>query len=209
MEKFFTLRAEKQEHIINAAMHAFGRNGYKKASIADIAEEAGIAKGMVSYYFGSKHNLYMYLAELCGKVIQEEFLSRFDKNVTDFFDKIKMSTEIKMAMIKKHTHIISFLASLYYETDSEVLDDIENFKKSGEDIRGQWILEGIDTSRFKDDVNPELLARFLVWAGEGFANGVPLDFAQEETGGRIDEFMNEFYVCLDLMKKYFYKEEEM
>ena len=88
MENFFKLRADKQEHIINAALSVFGRNGYKKGSIADIAEEAGIAKGMVSYYFGSKKNLYLYLAELCGTTLLDEMEKRFDKTVTDFFDKM-------------------------------------------------------------------------------------------------------------------------
>ncbi|MCL2703815.1 MAG: TetR/AcrR family transcriptional regulator [Defluviitaleaceae bacterium] len=207
MEKFFTLRAEKQEHIINAALHIFGRNGYKKASIADIASDAGIAKGMVLYYFGSKKNLYLYLADLCGRIIKEEFRERFDNTLTDFFDRIKMATEIKVSMMKKHTHIISFLASMYVETDKEVLEDVAVFKKGAEGARGSWMFDGIEVSRFKDDVDPELISRFLVWAGEGFGNAMPLDLSKMESMEKLDEFMRDFYNCLDLMKKYFYKEE--
>jgi len=81
MEEFFTLRAEKQNHIIDAALTVFGRNGYKKSSIADIAEKAHIAKGMVIYYFGSKKNLYLYCAELCGDLLEKEMEKGFDPTV--------------------------------------------------------------------------------------------------------------------------------
>lgn len=67
--------------------------------MADIAEEAGISKGMVTYYFGSKKNLYLYLAELCGKIFVDAIENYFDRGVTDFFDKIRMGTEIKMAAL--------------------------------------------------------------------------------------------------------------
>ena len=109
LEKFFKLRAEKQEHIINAALTVFGRNGYKKASIADIAGEAGIAKGMVTYYFGSKKNLYLYLSQLCGRLLIQEVGGGIKQDVSDFFDRIKTAADIKIGLMKKHPAIISFL----------------------------------------------------------------------------------------------------
>jgi AcrR family transcriptional regulator len=44
--------------ILDGAMLAFGRNGYKRATLADVAEEAGVSPGTVSHYFGSKANLF-------------------------------------------------------------------------------------------------------------------------------------------------------
>ena len=200
MENFFKLRAEKQEHIINAALHNFGKNGYKKASIAEIAEEAGISKSMVLYYFGSKKNLYLYLGELCRDLVVEEIGKHIDNGITDFFDKIKMATNLKVAMMKKHLSILSFLVSMYHETDKEVLGEIEKFKESGAGFRNRMVLEDADIAKFKDDVEPELLMKFLVWAGEGIAK----DFEVSDIN-RIDSVKDEFFACLDLMKKYFYK----
>jgi len=201
LESFFNLRAEKQEHIINAALIVFARNGYKKASIADIAEEAGIAKGMVIYYFGSKKNLYLYLAELCGKIMVEEMEKGFDKSVTDFFDKLKMITDIKIAVIKRHPAVISFLTSLYYETHMDVREEVKQFIANGVNIRGKWIFDGMDITKFKDDVDPKLLERFLVWTGEGMADNIPMDRMVDQ----IDECVKDYYDCLDLMKRHFYK----
>jgi AcrR family transcriptional regulator len=55
--------AEKRESILDSAVRAFGRHGFKKASIEDIAQHAGVAKGTVYLACESKEELY-YLAVL-------------------------------------------------------------------------------------------------------------------------------------------------
>ena len=203
MDNFFKLRADRQRHIIDAALVQFGRNGYKKTSIADIAEQAGIAKGMVSYYFGSKKNLYLYLAEFCAQMLVEEIGASYDKTVIDFFDRIKMLTEIKMAVIKRQAASVSFMAGLYLETDPAVYTELKAFIKDGAAIRDKWIADGADLTKFHSDVDPKLLERFLVWAGEGMAK----DLSQDEGISQLEASVETFYRCLDSMKKYFYKEE--
>ena len=49
-----TRRAE----ILDGAVLAFGQNGYKRATLADVAEYAGVSAGTVSHYFGSKARLF-------------------------------------------------------------------------------------------------------------------------------------------------------
>ena len=46
-EKFFDLKKEKQDRMINAALKVFASNGYKHASTDDIVTEAGISKGLL------------------------------------------------------------------------------------------------------------------------------------------------------------------
>jgi TetR/AcrR family transcriptional regulator, transcriptional repressor for nem operon len=43
--------------IISAAMRLFGRCGYFQTSVGDIAEEAGMLKGNIAYYFKTKPEL--------------------------------------------------------------------------------------------------------------------------------------------------------
>ena len=206
MENFFTLRAEKQNHIIDAALAAFGRNGYKKTSLADIADKAHIAKGMVIYYFGSKKNLYLYCAELCYGIIQTEMEKGFDPSVTEFFDKMKMLSEIKLAAMKRHPGINAFLTSVYYETDKEVREELNEFISKGLEKRQQLIVHEADTSRFRDDIDPKLLDRFFVWVAEGFASSIQRSNETEQME-QTEIFVRDFYTCMDWMKKYFYKEE--
>ena len=202
LDNFLNDRAEKQDHIINAAMNIFGKNGYKKASVADIAEEAGIAKGMINYYFGSKKNLYISLVQIGGKIMAEEMQKRYDPNIVDFFDNLKMMIGIKIEIMKEHPALLCFLSSVYKETGEEVVNETKEFLSSGFNTREKMIFEGIDVSRFKDDVDPKLINKFLVWVAEGFTNSMQNELSFDQ----IDEFTEELYKCLDLMKKYFYKE---
>ena len=204
MENFFKIRAEKQEHIINAAFAVFGRQGYKKASVADIADAAGIAKGMVTYYFGSKKNLYLYLAEFGQKVMIEKIARHFDMSVRDYFDKIKMGTEIKAAILKEHPALLQYFVSMYYEQDADVAMEIKTLIDESTLIANTVLMEDTDISKFKEGFEPETISKFIHWAG----NGLVMDLQLEKDADKFDEFVQEFYKLLDLMKAVFYKEDE-
>jgi AcrR family transcriptional regulator len=46
--------ADKRRLILDAAVRAFARNGFHACRVSDIADEAGVAYGLVYHYFGSK-----------------------------------------------------------------------------------------------------------------------------------------------------------
>src|SRR5690348_5774943 len=54
---------DKHEAILTAAFSLFGHYGYRRTSIDDIAQEAGIAKGTVYLYFKSKDEIFRALAQ--------------------------------------------------------------------------------------------------------------------------------------------------
>src|SRR5713226_5957799 len=63
------LSSENREKILQAAFAVLSRQGYENASIKDIAEEAGVAQGLVHYYFKSKQQLVIaVLFEVCKKM---------------------------------------------------------------------------------------------------------------------------------------------
>jgi AcrR family transcriptional regulator len=49
--------ADKRRIILDAAVHVFARKGYHTCRVGDIAEEAGIAHGLLYHYFGSKEEV--------------------------------------------------------------------------------------------------------------------------------------------------------
>lgn len=84
-EKFFDLKSEKQDRIINAALYLFAVNGYKHASTDEMVRTAGISKGLLFHYFGSKAGLYAYLVDFSVKYMLYEF-KRVIGEETDYFD---------------------------------------------------------------------------------------------------------------------------
>ena len=202
MENFFKIRAEKQEHIINAAFAVFGRQGYKKASVADIAEAAGIAKGMITYYFGSKKNLYLYLYEFGQKTIVEKILQHFRNDVTDFFEKVRMATEVKVAVAKEYPGLQQFFVSMISEKDKEVVADIQGLANESFQLGYSALMNNTDFSKFREDIDPQKIVRLVHWAG----NGVLMDLQLRGNADKIDEYVQEYYDLLDMMRAMFYKE---
>lgn len=49
--------SDTRDKILQAAFTVLSRQGYENASIKEIAEEAGVAQGLVHYYFKSKQQL--------------------------------------------------------------------------------------------------------------------------------------------------------
>ena len=202
MDKFMGLPAERQKNLVDAALAAFGKMGYKKASIGDIAAAAGISKGLVFHYFGSKKALYLYLMEFTGEMMISEMDRRFDKNIPDFFDRIRLATEIKMSLLGKYPAILAFFGSMYYETDEEVAENIRGVLAKSEGFRGGLAFDGMDASKFKDGIDPQLVYNILVKFSEGYVSGTP-GAASPDLG----KLQSEFEACLILMKNNFYKEE--
>src|SRR5260370_36704957 len=63
------LSSDTREKILQAAFAILSRQGYENPSIKGIAEEAGVAQGLVHYYFKSKQQLVIaVLFEVCKKM---------------------------------------------------------------------------------------------------------------------------------------------
>ena len=63
---------DKVQRIIEAAASVMGREGYAGTSMKDIAQEAGIAQGLIHYYFASKDELVMaVLKQACSQMLAE------------------------------------------------------------------------------------------------------------------------------------------
>ncbi|HWQ71096.1 MAG TPA: TetR/AcrR family transcriptional regulator [Desulfitobacteriaceae bacterium] len=199
MEKFYNLPIEKQNNIIDASLKSFGTNGYKKTSISDIANAAGISKAMIFHYFGTKKALYLYLINYCCSIMMKEVDEHFDNTVTDFFDRIMLSTKTEISVMKKHPAIPLFLKSIYFENDQAVKADIKAILTMGEDFRNKIAFEGMDSSKFKDNVDPKLVLKMLTLLADGFTRQISnIDF---------DSLLKEFAEYMNLLKNNLYKEE--
>ncbi len=52
---------DKPQHIVDAAIRVFARNGYYNSRVSDIAREAGIASGTIYLYFRTKEEILVTL----------------------------------------------------------------------------------------------------------------------------------------------------
>lgn len=86
----------KSEVIINSAVKIFVRDGFDKASISDIAQEAGISKGTIYLYFANKEDLieksfwhcHQLDADACDKGL-ENYKSSMEKLINRAYNSIQ------------------------------------------------------------------------------------------------------------------------
>jgi len=198
MDNFFKVRVEKQNHIINAAFVIFGRQGYRKASLSDIAKIAGITKGMITYYFGSKKTLYLYLLEICQSLLLDAVKERINDN-TDFFTRLQITVEVQVKAMKEHPGLLSFTNSIYKESDPEVMTELDASIISDQK-QYDFLYEGIDEIKFKPGFDPKLICRFILWAGSGFAEEL---HEMKYTREQLEKATSDFYECIKIMRETF------
>lgn len=91
-KQFEEIREASQEKIIRAALELFGTKGYDATSITEIAEKAGISKGLLYHYFDSKETL---LASMLAQInsyetafmarVQDPDPRKFIRNIIEWF----------------------------------------------------------------------------------------------------------------------------
>jgi AcrR family transcriptional regulator len=50
---------ERREQILCCAMRLFGEHPYASVSTTELARQAGVARGLINHYFGTKRDLYL------------------------------------------------------------------------------------------------------------------------------------------------------
>jgi len=180
--KFFDLKKEKQDRMINAALKMFALHGYRHASTDDIVREAGISKGLLFHYFGSKLGVYTFVYDYSVRYMTLELKSTVDAGETDVFELVKQSECARMHAMRGYPYMQQFLNRSMSEDVSEALLAIEE-KRNGlleayEAIRSQMdfaslpagmegeklykildmTIKGLMTERFQDaSFQPEML----------------------------------------------------
>ncbi|MFN8149670.1 MAG: helix-turn-helix domain-containing protein [Solirubrobacterales bacterium] len=70
-------RDERRLQILAAAARLFSERGYSAVSTTEIAEEAGVARGLLNHYFGTKRGLYI-------EVVREMLRMRPSQEVPEY-----------------------------------------------------------------------------------------------------------------------------
>ena len=123
--KFFDLKKEKQDRMINAALKVFALQGYRHASTDDIVKEAAISKGLLFHYFGSKLGVYDFIYDYSVRYMNLELKSNVDPKEKDLFVLLKQTEAAHMHAMRGYPYMQQFLNRSMSEDVSEALLAIE------------------------------------------------------------------------------------
>lgn len=181
--KFFELKKEKQDRMLNAAMKEFALQGYLHASTDQIVKYAGISKGLLFHYFENKLGLYTFVYDYSVRYMSLE-LKSVDKGEQDLFELFRQTEAAHMRAMREYPYMQQFLnrsmaedvgaALIATETmKNDLTDTYTNIYKQadyskfpagvdGKKIRNmlQLTIKGLMTERFLDaSFQPEMLYR--------------------------------------------------
>lgn len=147
--KFFDLKKEKQDRMINAALKVFALHGYRHASTDDIVREAAISKGLLFHYFGSKLGLYAFIYDYSVRYMTLELKSTVSAEETDMFELVKQAECARMHAMRGYPYMQQFLNRSMSEDVSEALLAVEEKRdmllEAYAGIRGQMDFEKLPT----------------------------------------------------------------
>lgn len=97
-----------EEKIISAAEKVFIEKGLAGARMQEIANEAGINKALLHYYYRSKEKLFRMVFQLALKTFVPNLLKAFEGQ-EDFFIKIEHFVHAYLSVMEKNPHIPGFI----------------------------------------------------------------------------------------------------
>ena len=165
-EKFFDLKKEKQDRMINASLKIFAWNGYAHASTDDIVKEAGISKGLLFHYFGSKLGLYSFIFDYSVRYMTLELTTGVYAKETDYYRIMKQILAAKLQVLKNYPYMIQFLNRCSGEDVKEALEATEDKRYSLSDLYGN-IMARADREKFKKEVEIDKLTKMIRYTEAG------------------------------------------
>ena len=127
--KFFDLKKDKQDRMINAALKVFAINGYRHASTDDVVKEAGISKGLLFHYFENKLGVYQFAYDYSVRYMSLELSTFVGNKERDLFEIVKQIQSARLDAMKGYPYMQQFLARSTYEDANEVLSFIGQKKE--------------------------------------------------------------------------------
>jgi AcrR family transcriptional regulator len=180
------VKDDKSTKILNAAIKIFADKGYQYATIAEIAKEAGISKGLIHFYFESKLDLILsvilsFLEHVnminAKKLIDANSPVDSLKAVFETFQELLLKDEENLYWGK----ILNVGLPEVDKIKSEVLRNkkiaIDNQNRELFNTIDRLIIEGQKVSLLNENLKPEIIRQILGGSSQFLTTGMYLQLS--------------------------------
>ena len=195
---------QSQQQILAAAETEFADKGLAGARVDVIAEQSGVNKQMIYYYYGSKDDLYLAVLERAYAAMRE-CERELNLTETDPLDAIRRLVEFKFDYYAKNPTVIRLLAA-------ENMQSARYLKKSSRlrdmhisliDVLQQVLTAGESKKLIRAGVDPvQLYFSIAALSYFYFANSATLSTAFGRDLSSPDEFKTRRAHAVDLILTY-------
>ena len=164
MAKPGTKRDSKKEKLFSAALKLIGERGYAGASVEEIAARAGVAKGVVYYYFDSKAHLAEQIIDTGLGILAsrlEEVISPETHPGQTPTEAIHALAHRQLRLVDRERDFAKFLLSEMWHDDAQWRETLD--RRIGEIVALylRVIEQGQESGEFRRDINTAFVARTL------------------------------------------------
>jgi AcrR family transcriptional regulator len=138
-------RKERAEHtrrkILSVAVERFSRQPYDEVSIADLADSAGVAHGLLFHHFQTKRGLYLEaMREAMTRMQREHDIESIERDFPSPGDRIRALLVRHLTYMDQHRDLALSLTRGGIGADSEAWDIFDTDRRNV----AKWLLEMID-----------------------------------------------------------------
>ena len=165
-----TQAVDKRRAILEAAIRVFAREGYHATRVADIADEAGVAYGLVYHYFRSKEAVmtelfterWSLLLQAGDELVAEEISPREKLyGIARFIiDSYRYDPELMKVIIIEVTRAANSFGRTHLPQIRQAYDQVARI-----------VREGQEQGTFSREVDPELVGMWFYGAIEQLLSG--------------------------------------
>jgi AcrR family transcriptional regulator len=164
-----TAQEEKRRQIMEAAVRAFARKGYHACRVGEIAEEAGVAYGLVYHYFGSKEEVL----ESIFRDTWTQMIARI-KEVADSGEpaneQVRKVTALLLRTWRRDPDLVRVLVREVTRSPEQMRRQIDEIGHAYNALQAV-IVNGQQTGEFRDDLDPQIAATIFYGALEEVLTG--------------------------------------
>ena len=177
---------ERRRQILDAAVRAFAKKGYHACRVSDIAEEAGVAYGLVYHYFESKDAvLEAIFREMWGMMVAA--INAVESLEESPREQLRKSCAIVLRTWRDYPDVVRVLVREVARSGEQLQREVEEIAHAFQAL--QRIVEsGQEKGVFRDDLSPRLASWIIYGALEEILTGwvlgrLPGDGGRHPRGG--------------------------
>ena len=160
---------ERRRQILDAAVRAFAKKGYHASRVSDIAEEAGVAYGLVYHYFESKDAvLEAVFREMWGLMVAA--INAMESLEESPREQLRKFCAIVLRTWRDYPDVVRVLVREVARSGEQLQREVEEIALAFEAL--QRIVErGQEQGEFRADISPRLAAWIVYGALEEILTG--------------------------------------
>ena len=168
-------------------MDLIGERGFTDASVDEIVERAGVAKGTVYYHFTGKAALVEALIADRLRPLVDSFHSAAEKNADDPRAGVEALVRSELEFLLLHKSFSKLLLTELWREDRLWRETLVRLRGELMTVTSGVIAKGIESGVFRDDIDPDFGASALF----GMTATVALDWKAFEPEKPLEDVLGQ------------------